>query len=127
MNLPQILSASELDESRAAPGPAWPTPTPLGSPTPPSLNLAAAIPLRLGTFRAYGDGLAEALQVPPDAVFSLAISIASGCAARAVETRAGPRLPRCSSFHSSRLALQRSAKISIQRNGGWPARMYFVF
>jgi replicative DNA helicase len=90
MNLPQILSASELDESRAAPGPAWPTPAPLGSPTPPGLDLAAAIPLRLGTFRAFGDGLAEALQVPPDAVFSLAVSIASGCAARAVETRAGP-------------------------------------
>jgi hypothetical protein len=89
MNLPTIIPPAPLDKL-AAPGSAWPAPAPLGASAPPGLDLDLAIPANLGTFRAYGEGLAEALQVPPDAVFSLALGIASGCAARAVETRAGP-------------------------------------
>jgi hypothetical protein len=83
--LPQILSP---DEARAEAYP-WPAPAPLGTPPPPWLDLDAAIPASLRTFRAFCEGLAEALQVPPDAVPPLAVAVASGCMARAVVTRAG--------------------------------------
>jgi hypothetical protein len=72
-----------------APG-TWPAPAEITTAPPPSLDLDAAIPADLQTFRAFCLGLSEALQVPPDAVPPLALTIASGCVARAVETRSGP-------------------------------------
>lgn len=70
--------------------PAWPKPRPIARPAAPGLDFDAVFPPRLQTFRRYCEGLAEALQVPRDAVPPLALAIASGCIARAVETRAGP-------------------------------------
>jgi Protein of unknown function (DUF3987) len=86
----QTLSLAITAAEALADAHPWPAPGPLGTPPPPGLDLDTAIPASLQTFRAFCEGLAEALQVPPDAVPPLALAVASGCIARAVETRAGP-------------------------------------
>lgn len=73
-----------LDAARAAAEP-WPKPRPLACQTPPALDLDKAIPSGLARFREFCAAVAEALQVPPDAVPPLALALASIGTSRALE------------------------------------------
>ena len=85
--VPQIIDAAQAIAEAALP---WPDPHPLGSPTPPALDLDAAIPAHLRpTFAAYVRAVAEALQVDATAVAPLCLGIVSGCIGRTVETNPG--------------------------------------
>jgi replicative DNA helicase len=79
------------DDAPTAPPPEndWPAPRPLKT-TPAVLDLARAIPPGLEIFRRFCEAVAEALQVPRDAVPPLALGIVSGCIGRTVETQVTP-------------------------------------
>lgn len=86
--VPQIITAAQAIAEAALP---WPDPHPLGSPTPPALDLDAAIPAHLRpTFAAFVRAVAETLQVDATAVAPLCLGIVSGCIGRTVETEARP-------------------------------------
>jgi hypothetical protein len=71
-------------------GEPWPTPRPLAGPTPPSLDLKKAIPPGLAPFREFCEAVAEALQVPQDAVPPLALALTSIGTSRALELKLAP-------------------------------------
>ena len=73
-----------LETARAEAEP-WPMPISLSCPPPPTLDLEKAIPPGLAPFREYCAAVAEALQVPPDAMPPLALALASIGTARALE------------------------------------------
>jgi hypothetical protein len=83
---PAVIS---LESARADAQP-WPTPRPLTGPTPPNLDLATCIPPGLAPFREFCEAVAEALQVPPDAVAPLALALASIGTSRALELKLAP-------------------------------------
>ena len=71
-------------------GEPWPTPRPLAGPTPPSLDLKKAIPPGLAPFQEFCEAVAEALQVPQDAVPPLALALTSIGTSRALELKLAP-------------------------------------
>ncbi len=79
-----------LDAARAEAQP-WAKPRPLSAPTPPRLDLEKAIPPGLAPFREFCAAVAEALQVPPDAVPPLALALASIGTSRALEVELSPQ------------------------------------
>lgn len=79
-----------LDAARVEAQP-WAKPHPLSAPPPPTLDLEKAIPPGLAPFREYCASVAEALQVPPDAVPPLALALASIGTARALEVELLPQ------------------------------------
>ena len=90
MNSPSITPVLTLEAARVEAEP-WPTPRPLACPPPPTLDLEKAIPPGLAPFREYCAAVAEALQVPPDAVPPLALALASVGTARALEVQLSPQ------------------------------------
>jgi hypothetical protein len=63
----------------------WSDPVPLEKHERPSFDLSKCIPPGLAVFRQFCEGVAEDLQVPPDAVPPLAVALASIGTARALE------------------------------------------
>ena len=76
MNSSSITPVLTLEAARIEAEP-WPMPRPLAYPMPPTLDLEKAIPIGAAPFREYCASVAEALQVPPDAVPPLALALAS--------------------------------------------------
>jgi hypothetical protein len=85
MNSPSITNVVTVEAARVEAEP-WPTPRPLACPPPPTLDLEKAIPSGLAPLREFCASVAEALQVPPDAVPPLAL-------APLVETEVWPPTP----------------------------------
>jgi hypothetical protein len=86
--LPSILTLEAARAEAAAP---WPRPRPLTRHAPPGLDLAVVIPPALAPLRTFCSAVAEALQVPPDAVPPLALALASIGTARALEVELSPQ------------------------------------
>lgn len=84
MNTPKVIPADEAMNP-------WPEPQDIGAPLPPKLDLLACIPDSLATLRDFTRAVSTAFQVPPDAIFPQVLGIASGCAARSIETRVSPQ------------------------------------
>ena len=90
MNSSSITPVLTIEAARVEAEP-WPTPRPLASQPPPTLHLEKAIPPGLAPFRQFCESVAEALQVPPDAVPPLALALASIGTARALEVELSPQ------------------------------------
>jgi len=90
MNSPSITPVLTIEAARVEAEP-WPTPRPLACPPPPTLDLEKAIPPGLAPFREFCAAVAEALQVPPDAVPPLVLALASIGTARALEVQLSPQ------------------------------------
>ncbi len=90
MNSSSITPVLTVEIARAEAEP-WPTPVPLNCPPPPTLDLEKAIPPGLAPLREFCAAVAEALQVPPDAVPPLALALASIGTARALEAELSPQ------------------------------------
>ena len=84
MNSSSITPVLTIEAARVEADP-WAKPRPLSAPTPPILDLEKAIPPGLAPFREFCAAVAEALQVPPDAVPPLALALASIGTSRALE------------------------------------------
>ena len=69
----------------------WPALVPFGEASPPALNLDEAIPPGLAPFRDFILAMAEAIQVPADAVASLAMAHVSLAVSRAFEVELLPQ------------------------------------
>ena len=80
---PSILT---IEAVRAEAQP-WPKPRALARAASPALDFAKCIPPGLAPFRDFCAAVAESLQVPPDAVAPLALSIVAGTLGRSIETR----------------------------------------
>lgn len=90
MNSPSITPVLTIEAARVEAEP-WPTPRPLACPPPPTLDLEKAIPSGLAPLREFCASVAEALQVPPDAVPPLALALASVGTSRALEVSLSPQ------------------------------------
>jgi Protein of unknown function (DUF3987) len=90
MNSSSTSHVITFEAARAEAEP-WPTPRPLACPPPPTLDLEKAIPPGLAPFREFCAAVAEALQVPPDAVPPLVLALASIGTARALEVELSPQ------------------------------------
>ena len=90
MNSSSITPVLTLEAARVEAEP-WPTPRPLACPPPPTLDLEKAIPPGLAPLREFCASVAEALQVPPDAVPPLALALASIGTSRALEVSLSPQ------------------------------------
>jgi hypothetical protein len=90
MNSPSITPVLTIEAARVEAEP-WPTPRPLACPPPPTLDLEKAIPPGLAPLREFCASVAEALQVPPDAVPPLALALASIGTSRALEVSLSPQ------------------------------------
>ena len=85
------LSIISLDQARAEASTPWPMPRPLSRPAAPALDLNKCTPPGLAPFRQFCEGVAEALQVPPDMVAPLALALASIGTSRGLEVELSPQ------------------------------------